>query len=193
MASIEKRGNSYRIKVSCGYKADGTQVFQRMTWTPDEKMTAKQIEKEVQRQAVLFEEECKRGQVVSAVKFEAFAEEWFEEYAKPNLRNTTYERLLQLRKRVYGAIGHLRMDKISPRQIQAFVNALSKEGANEKTGKPLAQVTIRHKISAFHHISSFSGGFYYISVSNPCEKMQMFRRISYRASLTGSVMVWVIP
>ena len=57
MASIEKRGNSYRIKVSCGYKADGTQVFQRMTWTPDEKMTAKQIEKEVQRQAILFEEE----------------------------------------------------------------------------------------------------------------------------------------
>ena len=66
MASIEKRGNSYRIKVSCGYKADGTQVFQRMTWTPDEKMTAKQIEKEVQRQAILFEEECKRGQIVSA-------------------------------------------------------------------------------------------------------------------------------
>lgn len=54
MASIEKRGNSFRIKVSCGYRADGKQVFQRMTWTPDEKMTAKQIEKEVQRQAVLF-------------------------------------------------------------------------------------------------------------------------------------------
>ena len=56
MASIEKRGTSFRIKVSCGYRADGKQVFQRMTWTPDPKMTAKQIEKEVQRQAVLFEE-----------------------------------------------------------------------------------------------------------------------------------------
>ena len=95
MASIEKRGNSYRIKVSCGYKADGTQVFQRMTWTPDEKMTAKQIEKEVQRQAVLFEEDCKRGQIVSAVKFETFAEEWFEEYAKLNLKSTTYTRQRQ--------------------------------------------------------------------------------------------------
>ena len=52
MASIEKRGNSFHIKVSCGYRADGKQVFQRMTWTPDPKMTAKQIEKEVQRQAV---------------------------------------------------------------------------------------------------------------------------------------------
>lgn len=55
MASIEKRGNSYRIKVSCDYKADGTQATQRMTWTPDEGMTEKQIEKKLQRQAVLFE------------------------------------------------------------------------------------------------------------------------------------------
>lgn len=31
MASIERRGKSYRIKVSCGYKADGAQVTQRMT------------------------------------------------------------------------------------------------------------------------------------------------------------------
>ena len=170
MASIEKRGNSYRIKVSCGYKADGTQVFQRMTWTPDEKMTAKQIEKEVQRQAILFEEECKRGQIVSAVKFETFAEEWFEEYAKPNLRNTTYERMLQLRKRVYAAIGHLRMDKITPRQIQAFVNALSKDGANERTGKPLAPKTIRYNLSLISDV------FYYavkmgVVADNPCAKV----------------------
>lgn len=27
------------------------------------------------------------------------------------------------------------MDKITPRQIQFFVNSLSKEGANERTGK----------------------------------------------------------
>ena len=59
MASIERRGNSFRIKVSCGYKADGKQVAQKMTWTPAEGMTEKQIEKELQRQAVLFEEDCK--------------------------------------------------------------------------------------------------------------------------------------
>ncbi len=61
-----------------------------MTWTPDEKMTAKQIEKEVQRQAILFEEDCKRGQIVSAVKFEPLAEEWFEDYGKLNLKSTTH-------------------------------------------------------------------------------------------------------
>jgi len=33
-------------------------------------MREKQIEKEVNRQAVLFEEKCKQGQSVTAVKFE---------------------------------------------------------------------------------------------------------------------------
>ncbi|MCM1328745.1 MAG: site-specific integrase, partial [Ruminococcus sp.] len=73
MAAIQKRGNSYRIKVSCGYDAHGKQVIQSMTWRPDEGMSEKQIEKEVQRQAVLFEQACRNGNVVAAVKFEDFA------------------------------------------------------------------------------------------------------------------------
>ena len=170
MASIEKRGNSYRIKVSCGYKADGTQVFQRMTWTPDEKMTAKQIEKEVQRQAVLFEEECKRGQIVSAVKFEAFAEEWFEEYAKPNLRNTTYERLLQLRKRVYAAIGHIRLDKITTRLIQKFINSLAQDGVNEITKKPLSYKTMVHYLSFISTVIDYAIKMDMLT-DNPCRRV----------------------
>lgn len=59
MATIEKRNNAYRITVCCGYDINGKQIRRRMTYTPDEKMTAKQIEKEVQRQAVLFEEQCR--------------------------------------------------------------------------------------------------------------------------------------
>ena len=141
-----------------------------MTWKPDDKMTPKQVEKELNRQAVIFEEACMRGFQSKAVKFETFAEEWFEEYAKPNLRNTTYERLLQLRKRVYAAIGHLRMDKITPRQIQAFVNALSKEGANEKMGKPLAPKTIRHNLSFISDVFSYGVKMGVVS-DNPCSKV----------------------
>lgn len=170
MATIQKRGGSYLIRVSCGYDTKGKQVIQSMTWKPDDKMTPKQVEKELNRQAVMFEEACMRGFQSKAVKFETFAEEWFEEYAKPNLRNTTYERLLQLRKRVYGAIGHLRMDKISPRQIQAFVNALSKEGANEKTGKPLAPKTIRHNLSLISDVFSYAVKMGVVA-DNPCAKV----------------------
>lgn len=170
MATIQKRGNSYSIRVSCGYDAKGKQVIQSMTWKPDEKMTPKQIEKELNRQAVMFEEACMKGFQVKAVKFEPFCEEWFEEYAKINLRNTTYERLLQLRKRVYAAIGYMRMDKITPRQIQAFVNALSKEGANERTGKPLAPKTIRHNLSLISDVFAYAVKMGVVS-ENPCSKV----------------------
>ena len=37
MATITKRGNSYRIKVSCGYSTNGKQVVQTKTWKPKKK------------------------------------------------------------------------------------------------------------------------------------------------------------
>ena len=138
MATIRKRGDSYQIRVSVGYDTKGNHKEQAMTWKPEPGMTQRQIEKELNRQAVMFEEACMHGYKASAVKFEELSEEWFEEYAKPNLRSTTYERMLQLRHRVYPAIGHLRIDKITARHLQGFVNSLAKEGANEKTGKPLS-------------------------------------------------------
>lgn len=170
MATIQKRNGSYSIRVSCGYDTKGKQIIQSMTWTPDEGMTPKQIEKELKRQSVLFEEACMKGFQSKAVKFETFCEEWFEEYAKTNLRNTTYERLLQLRGRIYPAIGHMRMDKITPRQIQAFVNSLSKDGANERTGKPLAPKTIRHNLSLISDVFSYAVKMGVVA-ENPCSKV----------------------
>ena len=170
MANITKRNNTYSIRVSCGYDSKGKQIIQSMTWKPEIGMSPKQIEKELNRQAVMFEEKCNGGYQSKAVKFEVFAEEWFEFYAKPNLRNTTYERMLQLRGRAYAAIGHLRMDKITPRQIQAFVNTLSKEGANERTGKPLAPKTIRHNLSFISDVFSYAVKMGVVS-ENPCSKV----------------------
>ena len=72
---IEKRGNGYRFKIYDGYKADGTQNIVTKTWVPEAGMTPKQIEKECQKQFVIFEEEVKTGSFVSAnVKFEVMAE-----------------------------------------------------------------------------------------------------------------------
>ncbi len=83
MATIQKRNNSYTIKVSCGYNTQGKQIIQSMTWKPEPGMTEKQITKELNRQAVMFEEECCKGFQHKAVKFEVFCEQWFDEYAKP--------------------------------------------------------------------------------------------------------------
>lgn len=132
MATVTKRGDSYRIKVSCGYDVNGKQVAQTKTWKPEPDMTARQIKKELDRQCVMFEEECKKGQVVATIKFETFAEQWFEEYAKINLRNTSFERMKQLTARVYPAIGHLRLDKITAGTFSSLSTTLSTAQANAR-------------------------------------------------------------
>lgn len=170
MATIRKRGDSYQIRVSVGYDTKGNHKEQSMTWKPTEGMTERQIQKELNRQAVIFEESVNRGFKSSAIKFEELCEEWFEEYAKLNLRSTTYERLKQLKHRIYPAIGHLRIDKITPRQLQAFVNSLAKEGANEKTGKPLAPKTIRHNLSLISDVFTYAVKMGLVS-DNPCSKV----------------------
>lgn len=172
MATIRKRGNSYQIRVSCGYDTQGNQVVQTATWKPAEGMTPRQTEKEVQKQAMLFEEKCLKGQVTANVKFEDFAEQWFTEYAALNLRNTSYQRMRQLTKRVYPALGHLRIDKISSRQIQQFVNDLSMNAKNRNTGKPLSRKTV------VHHLSFISDVFGYavkmaMLTDNPCSRVSV--------------------
>lgn len=170
MATIRKRGDSYQIRVSVGYDTKGNHKEQAMTWKPEPGMTQRQIEKELNRQAVMFEESVNHGFKTSAMKFQELAEEWFENYAKNALRSTTYERMLQLTHRVYPAIGHLRIDKITARHLQGFVNSLAKEGANEKTGKPLAPKTIRHNLSFISDVFSYAVRMDLVS-DNPCRKV----------------------
>lgn len=126
MANITKRKNSYLIRVSCGYDVSGKKMMQTMTWKPEPGMTERQIQKELNRQAVMFEQACQGKQIVNTLKFEELAEEWFTQYAAVKQKTQTISRIKQLRERTYKAIGHLRIDKITPRHIQNFINELSK-------------------------------------------------------------------
>ena len=172
MANIRKRGNTYQIRVGCGYNAKGEQISQSMTWRPPAGMTEKQAEKEVQKQAILFEEKCLHGQVTANVKFEDFAEQWFKEYAELNLRSTSLERMKNLTKRVYPAIGHIRLDKITARQIQQFINDLAKNGKNLRSGKPLSRKTVVHHLSFISDVFSYAVKMDMLS-ENPCAKVSV--------------------
>ena len=135
MATITKRegktGVSYRLRSSVGYTADGRQVMKSKTWTPKPGMTQKQIEKELNRQAVLFDEECAAQGVGNGnVKFEPFARQWITEYAEANLRPRTVYRLHQMEERTYTALGHLRLDGITARHVQKFINNLAEPGVS---------------------------------------------------------------
>jgi integrase len=141
-----------------------------MTWKPEKGMTPKQIKKEVERQATLFEEACNYGYKTSAIKFQELAEEWFEEYANLNLRHTTLYRMRNITHRVYPLLGHLRIDKITVRHIQDFINSLAKEGANINTGKPLSRKTIIHHLTFISDVFSYAIRSGLVS-DNPCSKV----------------------
>jgi integrase len=129
MATITKRGDTYRIRVSCGYDINGKQIMRSTTWDPEPGMTKKQIEKELQRQTVLFEEKCRSGQFLDgSIKFAEFAEQWFRDYANSHLRPTTLSRYRILMKRINPAIGHIRLDKLQPQHLIEFFNNLQEPG-----------------------------------------------------------------
>lgn len=173
MATIRKRGNSYQIRVSCGYDTLGNQVTQSKTWTPEKGMTPKQIEKELNRQAVLFEEACNNGYHSKSVKFQEFAEEWFSQYAETKLKAQTVHFYHSRKKKVYEAIGHLRMDKITTRTIQTFIVDLTREKRYDSKGKelpPYAPKTVRCYISFISSVFEYAVKMQVLS-NNPCKNV----------------------
>ena len=129
MATVEKRGAGYRITVSLGYDVDGRQIKERMTWTPEPGMKERAIQSELNKVIVRFEDQCRqRGVHGGNIKLDQFAERWFEEYAVQRLKPRTVENYRFLYQRVRQGLGHLALDKITPRHLTAFYSALAKEG-----------------------------------------------------------------
>ena len=172
MANFSKRGDSYRIKVSCGYDVHGKQVIQSKTWKPSEGMTPKQIEKELQRQVVLFEEECLHGNVVATVKFEDFARQWFKEYAELKLKTQTIRGYHYLEPRIYKALGHLRLDKITPRHVQRFINDLTKSECENCKGRKISAKTVKLHLSLVSTIFEYAIKMQMIK-DNPCRAVTL--------------------
>lgn len=129
MATIIERNGAFRITVSAGYDLQGKQIRKTMTWKPAPGMTKKQIEKELNRQTVMFEDRAKRGLVLdSSIKFADFAEKWFKEYAEQQLKPKTLAHYRALIPRINQSIGHISLDKLQPLHLRAFYNELEKDG-----------------------------------------------------------------
>ena len=173
MATIRKRGNSYQIRVSTGYNVSGEQVTASKTWKPNAGMSARQIEKELQRQTVLFEEECLKQQISStAVKFEDFMKQWFKEYAELKLKTRTLQNYRWLSNRVSKELGHFRLDKITPRHIQKFIVDLTEGKREDRNKGNLSGKTIKLHVSLVSTIFDYALKMQMISV-NPCRNVTL--------------------
>ena len=135
MATVEKRGKSYRITVAAGIDLNGKQIRHRMNWTPDEKLTLRQVEKELNRQIVRFEEQVKIGQSSADgnIRFADFAERYMTDYGNLSLKPTTLSNYKRNLVRINQAIGHIRLKDLTPMHIQSFYRNLQEEGIRQHT------------------------------------------------------------
>ena len=172
MATVTKRGNSYKITVSCGYDMNNKQIRRTMTWKPPENMTARQVKKELQRQEVLFEDKCLKGQVLdSSIRFADFTERWLKDYAAVQIRPTTLQSYKNYLKRILPAIGHIRLDKLQPHHLQEFYRNLAETGVRadgKQSALPkLAAVLEKRKINR-QLLSELAG----VSCTTVCQLMK---------------------
>lgn len=93
---------------------------------------------------MLFDEQVKGGYYSGNIKFQDFTEQWFRDYAKDNLRTRTITEYRKLTKRLYTALGHIRLDKLKPRHLVEFYRLLAEPGQNKRTGGGLAPKSILH-------------------------------------------------
>lgn len=129
MATILKNGNTYRIRVSCGYDSSGAQIMKSMSWKPDPNKTDRQNEKALEEAAVLFERKVRDGLFLDGnIKLADFIERWLKDYAAQQLAPKTLFRYKELLKRILPALGHLHMDKLQPHHLVAFYSSLQEEG-----------------------------------------------------------------
>lgn len=125
MATIQRRGRSYKITVSNGYDVNGKQIRQSMTWTPDQGMTQRQAEKELQRQAVLFEEQVRKGGSNKGnMRLADFCAQYLQ-WASGTLAPTTIDLYRRdIDQLIKPALGHMKLGDIKPLHIQQYVDQL---------------------------------------------------------------------
>lgn len=137
MATVTKRGDTYKITVSCGYDINGKQIRRHTTWKPASGMTKKQIEKELDRQTVLFEEKVTSGEFLQDgnIKLGDFCNQYLEILStSESVAPTTvamHKRAIQ--HYILPALGHIKMKDLKPIHVQKFIQEISKELPNTST------------------------------------------------------------
>lgn len=134
MAIIQKQGRGYKITVSQGRDYTGKKIRKYMTWIPEPGMTERQIKKELDRQAVLFEEKVSSGATANgSMRFADFAEKYMTEYAALYLKPKTFATYTENLTRINQAIGHIRLCDLRTGHINSFYQNLQESGIRNRT------------------------------------------------------------
>ena len=143
MAFIRKRGNSYLIIVSRGYDYQGNRIRPaQKTVHPPQDLTAKQTEKWLNEQAVLYEMEVKHAAPVDrSITLAKYIDIWLEQVAPKKLAISTLTRDKQDIRRILPKLGHYKLADLNKDILRDFYEDMRAE-QNWKNGELLAEKTV---------------------------------------------------
>ncbi|NCA93206.1 hypothetical protein EOM82_08235 [bacterium] len=140
MANITERKdkngniNAYLIRVYRGKDAQGKQLKPYvMTWNPPDGWAKRSIEKELQKQTALFEQNCKLGNVSTEKQtFESYANYVIDLKESNGIKPHTIRIYRECLKRVIdincNGIGYLKLQDIRAEHLNTFYLSLAKKG-----------------------------------------------------------------
>lgn len=176
MANIKriegKNGVSFKITVTSGRDINGRQVRHYLTWTPEPKMTERQMQKAVERAAADFERNIEQG-------FQTDNKQTFSEYARyvvdlkerSGLKHRTVFLYKKLLERCDQAIGHLKLTDIRPHHLNSFYKNLMEDGIRKSGHKATAKVDLKsyiHKQGTTKAATADSAGISMATLDNAC-------------------------
>ena len=147
MATYQKRINkngeiSYRIRAVNGKNKSGNSKQESITWKPNADMTPKQIEKELQKVMIKFEEDLKNGtNIDNNIVFKDYASTWLEN-RKHKIAPATFRDYSVTINKFNLEFGYLKIKDITSYAISKYFNRLRQVGANKNTGGRLSEKTI---------------------------------------------------
>lgn len=160
MASIQKRGNSYRVTVSNGYDINGKKIVETDTFTPEPGMKPKEIQKALAEFVVDFKREVKFGKNVKGGKmtFQKLAQSFMEDMKPPELARSTYsDYRRRLNQRIIPAIGHIKIGAINQKTIKNYTTMLEEnyERKGRRQGGTLKDSSVRKDCCVISSILSY--------------------------------------
>lgn len=167
-SKIKKRGkNSYLLTVSDGYDSAGKQIVYTKTVTADNDTEAGNLYDQ-------FFSECLQGKVLPS-NVEKMTMKQFYDYWKEHYAESTHEELTKIYNddlfaRIEVVLGHLRIDKVQPRQILDFIKQISAPDAG-KDDKPLEVSTIKKHYTLLKTLFTCALGWNLIT-SNPMKNIK---------------------
>lgn len=150
MANIQERRDksskliSYSVRVHRGREPDGKQL---KPWTTTFEVSPTWTEKSAQKKAAefaaVFEKQCREGVTSdSRLKFSEYCDYVIDLKEQRGAKHSTIVRYRELTKRIYPAIGHLKLKDIRADHLNSLYTDLGKEGAGSGSAHATAKVDI---------------------------------------------------